>query len=105
MVETWMAGKGTVIPKDSDDEDVSEDDEDDVDEEREENDSKGNLNGEDKTPEEEREINLLAGGIAMNSPPGYGFYQRDEYAKALAKDAEYNNTTRARLFERAKSKL
>lgn len=42
MVETWMAGKGTVIPKDSDDEDISKDDEDDVDEESEGNDSKHN---------------------------------------------------------------
>lgn len=59
------------------------------------------MNGEDKTPEEEREINLLAGGIAMSSPTGYVLYQRHEHAKALAKDAEYKNTPRARLFERA----
>lgn len=91
MVKTWMAGKGTVIPKDSDDEDSSEDEEEDVDEESEENDSKHNttakmnsplnLNREDKTPEEQ-EINLLAGGMAMSSPPGYVLCQRDEHSVA-----------------------
>lgn len=80
MIETWTARKGTIIPKDSDDEDSSEDEEDGVDEKSKENDSKhntaakissrSNLNSEYKTPED-REINLLAGGMAMSSLPGY----------------------------------